>query len=647
MRRFAPFAPRFELALGYKNHRRSEWVESSFDPDRTADRHEFLGVTIDARHITVFFWCITAVFGLFFARVAYLQIIEGQGLALLAERNKEKTEILPAKRGIMYDRNGVVLTHNIPNFVVRVVPSELPSDASVRRAQLDAMARLFGVSAEEIEQRLEEGSRYQPQQIVDALDYDDALRFEVASVGMPGVTMHESQRRSYDRAASSLSHIIGYTGRISEKERVGREREYHLNDTIGKEGLELMYESELRGVPGYRTVEVDALGAEKSVLSEGAPVDGKNLILTLDRQLQIKAEEVLAEWMQKAGKKRGVVIISRPRTGEILAMVSLPSYDNNVFSRGISIFEYRELIDNPDFPLFNRAIYGEYPTGSTVKPIVAAKALDEGVITPRTTILSVGGIAIGQWRFPDWKAGGHGRTNAVKAIAESVNTFFYAIGGGDGDIRGLGIDRLVDGLRSFGLGAKTGIDYPGERSGFVPTPGWKKEKKGEPWYIGDTYHVSIGQGDLLATPLQINHFTEYFANSGISYTPRLVQAVIEPNGLRTPTTPTADRKNVVGPEAVSTVREGMRQTVQAGSAARLRALPVSAAGKTGTAQWGTKKDPHAWFTGWAPYENPEVAITVLVEEGEEGSTIASPVAFDILKWYFEGRAQGSKESTAP
>jgi penicillin-binding protein 2 len=339
--------------------------------------------------------------------------------------------------------------------------------------------------------------------------------------------------------------------------------------------------------------------------------------------------------MKEAGKKRGVVIASQPSTGDILALVNLPTYDSNTFARGISSEEYGRLATDPDKPLFERALNGEYPSGSTIKPIVAVAGLQEGIITGATRLMSSGGIRFGQWLFPDWKPGGHGITDVVKAIAESVNTFFYAIGGGYGDILGLGPERLLSYFRLFGLGSETGVDAQ-EKKGFVPSPEWKRGKTGEPWYIGDTYHVAIGQGDVSVTPLQVNLFTSYFANGGVNYQPRFVRESIDtPTGHRTQIESKVYRKDVVASQHVALVREGMRQTVVSGSGRRLSLLPVSAAGKTGTAQWNTTKPPHAWFTGWAPFENPAVVITVLVEEGEEGSRIASPVAYEILKWYFE------------
>jgi penicillin-binding protein 2 len=284
-------------------------------------------------------------------------------------------------------------------------------------------------------------------------------------------------------------------------------------------------------------------------------------------------------------------------------------------------------------------VSGEFPSGSTIKPIFAAGALQEKVITEVTSFLSTGGLRIGEWFFPDWKTGGHGVIDVKKAIANSVNTFFYYIGGGYGDFKGLGVSGLVKYARLFGLGEPTGIDLPGERAGFVPTADWKEQIKKEPWYIGDTYHFAIGQGDVLVTPLQVANYTAAIANGGILYEPHLVSKILgEDNKIIEEIKPVVIRRDFIDTANLKIVRAGMRETVTLGSARSLNALPVSVAGKTGTAQWSTKKSPHAWFIGFAPYDNPQVAIMVLVEEGVEGSTIAVPIAKDILNWYFSNKS---------
>jgi len=321
-----------------------------------------------------------------------------------------------------------------------------------------------------------------------------------------------------------------------------------------------------------------------------------------------------------------------------LALVSLPSFSNNDFARGLTQEQYQAIANHPDQPLFNRCLSGEYPSGSTIKPVVAAAALEEGIINENTTVSSIGGLRIGQWFFPDWKAGGHGLTSVRKALAESVNTFFYYLGGGYGDFNGLGLERLVEYEKIFGLGAQSGIDLPGEASGFLPSKEWKEKIKGEPWYIGDTYHLAIGQGDLLVTPLQVAGYTAVFANGGALYRPRLVKQIL--NSLDQPIGE-ADGKpiksNLLSAKNIEIVRQGLRAAVTAGSAQGLASAVVPVAGKTGTAQWSTSKPAHAWFTGFAPYDKPEIVITVLIEQGGEGSAAAVPVAREVLDWWFRNK----------
>jgi len=315
-------------------------------------------------------------------------------------------------------------------------------------------------------------------------------------------------------------------------------------------------------------------------------------------------------------------------------MISYPSYDNNIFIQG-NDSEYQELSQNIDKPFIFRALAGEYPPGSIIKPLLAIAGLSEGIITSKTNIFSSGGIRIGQWFFPDWKEGGHGNTNVVKALAESVNTFFYYLGGGFNDFKGLGQGKIRKYLSTFGLTRKTGIDLPGEKDGFIATPEWKREYKNEPWYIGDTYHLSIGQGDVLVTPLQVTNYTMLLANNGTLFVPHIVKAFRDPvdNTIKNKSLQIVS-KDLFNLEDSILVKEGMRAAVTQGSARYLNDSVVEVAGKTGTAQVGGDKPPHAWFIGFAPYDNPKIVLTILIENGGEGSTIAVPAAKEIISFLF-------------
>jgi len=316
-----------------------------------------------------------------------------------------------------------------------------------------------------------------------------------------------------------------------------------------------------------------------------------------------------------------------------LALVSLPSFDNNDFSGGISKEKYSGYVNDPNAPLFNRAFGGNYPSGSTIKPVMAAAALQEGVITSNTSFLSNGGLRVGPWFFPDWQAGGHGITNVRKSLAQSVNTFYYYIGGGYDKFEGLGVDRIEEYLKKFHFSEALGIDLPGEVDGFVPSRLWK-EQKNEKWYVGDTYNLSIGQGDLLVTPLQIAVMTSFFANGGTMYKPHVVKTLTDPvTKQKEEIKSIVLAQNMVRKDVIDTVRLGMKDCAEAGSCRRLALLPFTSAGKTGTAQWNKNKANHAWFTSFAPFENPEIVVTVLVEEGEEGSRIAAPIAYEFYRWW--------------
>jgi penicillin-binding protein 2 len=355
---------------------------------------------------------------------------------------------------------------------------------------------------------------YQALFAADNIDYDKAMLIALELPRWPGVFLSTKIRREYLAPTagsstpavlgeSSFSHILGYTGKINDEEMKTLSQDYSPIDYIGKTGLESSWEKELKGSPGRKNIEVDALGRQKKIINEVAAANGANLQLSINGALQQKAEEVAGLYLKRMNLRRASVIIMNPNNGEIMALVSLPGYDNNLFAGGISQEAYNKFLNDPDRPLFSRAVSGEFPSGSTIKPIFAAGALQEKVINAATSFVSTGGLRIGEWFFPDWKAGGHGITDVRKALAFSVNTFFYYIGGGYGDFKGLGVSGLVKYAQLFGLGKLTGIDLPGERPGFVPTANWKEQTKKEPWYIGDTYHFAIGQGDVLVTPLQV------------------------------------------------------------------------------------------------------------------------------------------------
>lgn len=625
-----PFVTIDPIDLGRKKS--LDWVEESCDFRSAPSCRDagFLSLSLDRKKIRIFFGLILLSLALILLKSFWLQVVSGEHYFSLAEDNRIKNEYTKAHRGIIYDRHGKPLVQNLFGFSLSISPSELPKDEEQKGQVLRRIAQIIGMDYEAITARLKEADKryFQPVLIRAGIPYDQAMTIKIE--GLSGVRLNIDSWRLYP-ISESLSHLLGYIGKISPEEYDKFRQDYLLDDNIGKAGLEKQYEKYLRGVHGQKKIEVDALGREKKIVSQTQFVAGDSLMLSIDADLQERAYSVMKE---KLPRGKGVVIVSNPQDGSILALVDYPSYDNNLFTGGINLEEYDKLLNDDRNPLFARSIFGEYPSGSTIKPVMSAAALEEGVVTRNTTVNSNGGIHVGQWSFPDWKAGGHGVTNVTKAIAQSVNTYFYYVGGGFGGFQGLGLDRIVKYLGLFGLGEKTGIDLPGERDGFVPTAEWKTEKTGEPWYIGDTYHLSIGQGDLLVTPLQVNNYTSAIANGGKLFSPRLALGVVHPDGGKEDFSPKVIREVPVSAENLKIVREGMRETITSGSARSMDSLPVQAAGKTGTAQWHKEKANHAWFTGFAPYDNPSFAITVLVEEGGEGSSVAVPIAKEIMNWYF-------------
>ncbi len=624
---------------------------SSADAER---RRPVVGRAIPRRRFTVWAVLLAISFAGLTARAAQLQILQGAAYRAQADRNRIEEKVVPAPRGVITDRNGLVLAGNVPTFILTVRAAGLPSvpagadpwDLSraqqARDAVLDKAAALAGLQRADIDEVLSSfaDAAQDPVAVKRGLSYEAAMRIAVALPELPGFGLQTSAIRTYDTSALSLGHVIGYTGAISaDEERARKDQGYRPTDDIGKTGLEETEESRLRGTPGLTTYEVDAKGRQLKLVDQQAPVPGENLTLSLDLPLQRFVEQRLNQELQKAKVAKGAVVAIDPRDGAIRALVSLPAFDANQFVNGIGAGAYKALADDPAQPLFSRAVSGTYPAGSTFKPFVAYAALKEGVVNEHTSFLSTGGIRVGPWFFPDWKVGGHGITDIRKALAWSINTFFYIVGGGFENTTGLGVERITAYARTFGFGSKTGIELPGEAAGFLPSKEWKLEAKGQPWFVGDTYHLAIGQGDLLVTPLQIAGGLSVIANGGRRVTPHLVSDV---DGRPLPPAPAPDVP--FDAADIQIVREGMRQAVTDGSCHFLHDLPVPVAGKTGTAQPGGSVQTHAWFAGFGPYDAPNLAIVVLLENAGGGDVYAVPVAKDIFAWWF---AHGGAGDAAP
>lgn len=571
----------------------------------------------------------------FFIRVLSLQSNADEYISR-ADDNRIRIISQTAPRGTIFDRNNIPLTKNSPDVGIFILKDSFPTDPKEQGDIFALLAKYTNKSLEEVYalyDKIAKQSSIEPLPLIEHVTHDEAITLSVHANELPGTQLRPKILREYTYP-ESLAHVLGYIGKMTEQDWEGLHTNsaYAYSDPIGKTGIEESYEEEIKGQNGKEQVEVDALGHIKSVVASEDPTPGKNITLAIDAELQQLLYDEIGSASDTWGGTGGSAVAMDPRNGEVLALVSWPSYNANDFNKGMSNELYASLLADSKKPLFNRSISGEYPSGSTIKPLIAAAALQEGIVSPQTTVLSTGGIQVSTWSFPDWKAGGHGVTNLRKAIAESVNTYFYAIGGGWNDIEGLGVDRIRSYAEKFGLNNQLGIDIQGEASGFLPTKEWKESTKNEPWYIGDTYHLAIGQGDLLVTPLQISSYISVIANGGTLYRPRLVSkigdTVIEPEIIT---------EHVIDLPNLLAVQTGMRDTVLVGSAKSLSSLSISSAAKTGTAQFGSEGKFHAWFTAFAPYEDPQIVLTILIEGGGEGSTSASPVAKKVLEWWSQNR----------
>jgi len=567
-------------------------------------------------------------------RVVYLNVIKGAEYKKMAQSNSLRVLTIPAPRGIIYDRFGKQLVYNAPRMDVILIPADIPSDPAKREAIKSLLISTFVLKQEALDnvfQKLDKKS-FQPILIKERASQEETLLFLSRSRELPGVRLYKTTERNYIDSLI-FSHILGYEGKIRKEELI-EHPEYFLTDSIGKQGIEKGYESFLRGKHGFQQVEVDSLGYVKKKFGIVQPIPGNDLILNIDADLQKKIFDSLRELLEKKNLKQAAAIAIDPQNGAVRALVSLPSFDNNLFAQGISVNQYQNIINDPFLPLFNRAISGEYPPGSTIKPVLAVAALAEGIINERTEIESRGGISVGKFFFGDWKA--HGFTDIRRAIAVSSDVFFYSIGGGYGSTSGLGMERMKKYENLFGYGNKAGIDIPGEADGLIPDSQWKRDKIGERWYIGDDYHAAIGQGFVTATPLQILNSVAAIANGGTLYKPKIVSQIRSAHGTVAPVSPEIIRDNFINRDILRIVREGMKAVITdpQGTAQSLKTLPVAVAGKTGTAEFGNDKKTHGWFVSFAPYESPNLAMIVLVEGQDEEGYNAVPVTEDVYSWYF-------------
>lgn len=583
---------------------------------------------------------IVAVFLVLAGQLWRLQIVEGARFQRKAEANRLRLQPVAPLRGVIYDRNRELLVRNVPSFSAAVTPADITEEQEKELApRLEA---ILGVPASEISRLITERRTAQlvfdPVPIKTGLSRDEAFLLEEHRSELPGVQVLVEPVRSYLTGADTAV-MLGFMGRINAEEYTAlKDQGYGVNDKVGKMGVEYSYEGLLRGKPGLEQVEVDVNGRTVQVLESRPPEPGGNLVLSIDVNLQREATRILGDTLGPTRSQYAVAAMMDVNTGELLAMVSLPTYDNNVFSAPDNEDEVAELLLDPRKPMLNYAISGQYPPGSIFKTVTGTAALQEGVATPATRIFSPGVIYLMGWPFYDWAA--LGSLDFYRGLAMSSDVYFYYLAGGYSNFEGLGPDRLARYARDYGMGELTGIDLPGEVAGNVPDSAWKERELEEPWRQGDSYNYGIGQGYLTATPLEMLRVVAAIANGGKVLQPRVLHEVVDSKGqpIMVPE-PKVLRQVNVSQQNLAIMRDAMRQTVATGTATTAKVPGVEVAGKTGTAEFfklaGTRDHlAHGWFFAFAPYEKPEVAIIVFQQQGN-GAMTAAPVASKILRYYFE------------
>jgi penicillin-binding protein 2 len=585
------------------------------------------------------------IFLILLGRLWFLQFIEVDQLKEMSENNRLRFIPVAASRGSLLDRNGKVLVNNTPSYSLAVIPNEVKD----RDGLLDTLTRILKTDRDELLSKWEKGkgrAKYFPVILASGINRDQLEYFEENSLRLTGIDIEVKPVREYPEGAFA-SHLLGYIGEISEKELAQQEfAEYNPGDYLGKSGIERSFEEYLHGEDGGRQIEVDARGRYLRTVSETQPTSGQSVMLTIDQQLQMATEKAL-------GDKAAAAVVMEVNTGEILAFASAPGFDPSLFSGRMPPDKWEAYLKDKRHPLENKALKGQYPPGSTFKIVTALAGLAEGLIDDKTTVNCKGEYQVGTSKFRCWNKKGHGAVNLKGAMRESCDVYFYMLG------ERLGVDRIARYARMFGLGEAMGCGLENEKSGFVPTAEWKEKKFGKKWYRGETLPVSIGQGYLLMTPIQLAAMTAGVATDGKIYRPHLVKKILDRDGKTVKEFQPEVLKQVnLKPEYFRMVKEGLFAVVNEskGTGAAARLYEVKVAGKTGTSQVVKMQDnkgptayehrDHALFVAFAPYDKPEVAVAVVVEHGEHGGGAAAPVAGQILRRYFESKGviKGKKGS---
>ncbi len=573
-------------------------------------------------------------------RVWYLQILQGQNFKGLSENNRIRQISLSPYRGIIKDRNGETLVSIRPSFNLYITPEDIGDLIET----LGFLSEKIPINKIKLRRDIKAVRAFKDVLVKSDINWEEVAFVEENKMRLPGVRINVEPLRNYVYN-DFASHALGYLGEISKAKLEGMKNSvYRQGDLVGKRGIERVYESVLRGEKGYEEVEVDVSGRELRTVRKLPPKSGEGLILTLDARIQKVVEQLMTGTPESPVS--GSIVVIKVQTGEIMALVSKPSFDANLFAAGISKENWKKLILDERHPLQNRAIDGQYPPASTYKIVTALAALEEKVITPEATVYCPGHFKLGKGRYRCWKKRGHGAVNMHTALVQSCDVFFYTMG------YRLGIDRLAKYAKELGLGSITGIGLKGEKPGLIPTTTWKLAARKQPWLAGETISASIGQGFNLITPIQQANMVATLANGGILLKPYLIKSIEDSDGkVLKEFYPEITRKINIKPESLKLVLEAMRGVVNephgTGYRARLKNIKVS--GKTGTAQVvrmkpGDQRDgektpyqfqDHAWFVAFAPFEKPEISVSVIVEHGGHGGSVAAPLARKIIKTYFD------------
>lgn len=616
--------------------------------DHGAERRLFLIRTVVAGIL------MAVVTGVLVARLAYLQILEHEYYSLRSNDNRTRVQVVPPVRGLIHDRNGVVLADNLPAYRLEIVPEQVENlDAAIDR--LAGVVEIRDIDRERFRERMRKKPRFRGIPIRLNLSKEEVARFEVNRRAFPGMEIRAGLTRHYPLGEVG-AHLIGYVGGITEDELRGLdEKSYRGTNHIGKTGVEKSYEARLHGEPGSRILEANAMGRPLRELAFEAPKAGRSLYLTVDAQLQKAAYHAL-------GDHAGAVVALDPRTGGVLAMASRPSFDPGLFVDGISQSKYQALLHDPQRPMFNRAIQGQYPPGSTIKPVMALAALETNAIDPQREVWCPGYITLpgSSRRWRDWKRSGHGWVDLPKAIYRSSDVYFYKLA------MDMGIDTIHRFGAMFGFGRRTGIDLPRESQGLMPSRAWKNGVRNQPWYPGETLNTVIGQGFMTATPLQLAHMSALIAGHGQGHRPHVLMATESPESgdLEATSTTVEEPLPISDADSWNLVTNAMEQVVhgQRGTAHYYVGtdLPYRMAGKSGTAQVRglaqNEQAPeyedmehahrdHALFVAFAPAENPRIAVAVIAEHGGGGSSTAGPIAREVIDAYLLNNRVVQNEGT--